>query len=252
MRRPVFFATWKSNKTPKEVLEFFEQVYQRGLELENKTEVILAPAACYYEIARLKMPKPLQLGSQDVSEIEYGGRMGELSVQVLKEYGVKYCIVGDWAWRSSYEQDDVVNKKIKLLQKYNIVPVLSIGESWSDNQNNLTFEVIKRQIQGALVGVSNINNIVVCYRPTWVHQRGILPTPDYVNMVAKHIRKCLVDLKGNALDASLPIIYGGQVTPANVKNYMAQSDIDGIFFVGSALNIDSFYGVVNYDKQTKN
>ena len=68
MRRPVFFATWKSNKTPKEVLEFFEQVYKRGLELENKTEVILAPAACYYEIARLKMPKPLQLGYLQIAD----------------------------------------------------------------------------------------------------------------------------------------------------------------------------------------
>lgn len=248
MRRPLFFATWKSNKTPKEVLEFFQQVYKRGLELTNKTEVILAPAACYYEIARLKMPKPLQLGAQDVSEIEFGGRMGELSVQLLKEYGVKYCIVGDGTWRQSFELDEVVNKKIKLLQKYGITPVLCVGESWNENQNNLTMEVLKRQIQGALVGVSNINDMVICYRPIWVQQRGILPTPDYVNMVAKHIRECLVDLKNNPLDASLPIIYGGQVTPANVKSYMAQSDIDGIFFVGSALNINSFYGVVNYDK----
>ena len=57
-----------------------------------------------------------------------------------------------------------------------------------------------------------------------------------------------VDLKNNPLDASLPFIYGGQVTPANVKKYMAESDIDGIFFVGSALKVDTFYGVINYDK----
>lgn len=248
MRRPIFFAAWKSNKTPKEVLDFFQQVYKRGMELTNKTEVILAPAACYYEIARLKMPKPLQLGAQDVSEIEYGGRMGELSVQLLKEYGVKYCIVGDGTWRESFENDDVVNKKIKLLQKYGITPVLCLSESWSENQNNLTLGVVKRQLQGALAGVSNINNIVVCYRPVWVNQRGVVPTPDYVNMVAKHIRQCLVELKNNPLDASLPIIYGGQVTPANVKSFMAQSELDGIFFVGSSLNVDSFYKVIFYDK----
>lgn len=249
MRRPFFFAAWKSNKTPKEVLDFFQQIYKRGLELNNKTEVVLAPAACYYEIARLKMPKPLQLGAQDVSEIEFGGRMGELSVQLLKEYGVKYCIVGDGTWRQSIEDDSVVNKKIKLLQKYGIAPVLCLSETWSENQNNLTLQVVGRQLQEALVGVSNINDIVICYRPVWVNQRGILPTPDYVNMVAKHIRKCLLDLKGNPLDASLPIIYGGQVSPANVKDFMSQSELDGIFFVGSSLKVDSFYGVVNYDKK---
>lgn len=249
MRRPFFFAAWKSNKTPKEVLDFFQQIYKRGLELNNKTEVVLAPAACYYEIARLKMPKPLQLGAQDVSEIEFGGRMGELSVQLLKEYGVKYCIVGDGTWRQSIEDDSVVNKKIKLLQKYGITPVLCLSESWSENQNNLTLPVVERQLQEALVGVSNINDIVICYRPVWVNQRGIVPTPDYVNMVAKHIRKCLLELKGNPLDASLPIIYGGQVSPANVKDFMSQSELDGIFFVGSSLKVDSFYGVVNYDKK---
>lgn len=249
MRRPIFFACWKSNKTPKEVLEFFEQVYKRGLTLKNKTEVVLAPAACYYEIARLKMPKPLQLGAQDVSEIEFGGRMGELSVQLLKEYGVKYCIVGDGVWRQNFESDDVVNKKIKLLQKYGITPVLCVGETWSENQNNLTFDVVKRQLQSALVGVPNIDSLVVCYRPIWVVQRGILPRPDYIDMVTKHIRKCLVELKNNPLDASLPILYGGQITPANVKSYMALPELDGIFFVGSSLNIDSFYGVINYEQQ---
>ena len=248
MRRPMFFACWKSNKTPKEVLEFFQQVYQRGLELKNKTEVILAPAACYYEIARLKMPKPLQLGAQDVSDIEFGGRMGELSVQLLKEYGVKYCIVGDGTWRQSFEDDAAVNKKIKLLQKYGITPVLCVGENWSENQNNLAFDVVKRQLQTALVGVPNIDSLVVCYRPIWVVQRGILPKPDYIDMMTKHIRKCLAELKGNPLDASLPILYGGQITPANVKSYMALPELDGIFFVGSALNINTFYGVINYDK----
>lgn len=249
MRRPIFFACWKSNKTPKEVLEFFEQVYKRGLTLKNKTEVVLAPAACYYEIARLKMPKPLQLGAQDVSEIEFGGRMGELSVQLLKEYGVKYCIVGDGVWRQNFESDDVVNKKIKLLQKYGITPVLCVGETWSENQNNLTFDVVKRQLQSALVGVPNIDSLVICYRPIWVVQRGILPRPDYIDMVTKHIRKCLVELKNNPLDASLPILYGGQITPANVKSYMALPELDGIFFVGSSLNIDSFYGVINYEQE---
>ena len=75
-----------------------------------------------------------------------------------------------------------------------------------------------------------------------------MPKPDYVNMVCQHIRQCLVELKGNPLDASLPILYGGQITLSNVKSYMALPELDGIFFVGSALNVNSFYGVINYDK----
>lgn len=248
MRRPVFFACWKSNKKPQEVLDFFAAVHQRGLALKNKTEVILSPSPVYLEIARLKMPQPLQLGAQDVSDVENGGRMGEVSASLLKEYGVKYCAVGHREKRERGETDAIINQKIKLLQKYDIVPMLCVGENWRENQANLSKGVIKQQIQGALANVANIDKMMICYRPSWTLERGIVPSADYVNLIAKHIRECLVALKGNPLDASLPILYGGQVTPANVKQYLAQSDIDGVFFVGAALNVDSFYGVINYDQ----
>lgn len=253
MRRPVFFACWKSNKRPKEVMEFFEQVHKRGLTLKNKTEVILAPAPVYLEMARLKMPKVLKLGAQDVSEVENGGRMGEVTAKLLKEYGVQYCAVGHREKRERGETDAIVNQKIKLLQAQGIVPMLCVGENWQENQANLGKEVVKKQIQGALVNVSHINDIMICYRPSWTLERGIVPSGDYVNLMAKHIRACLVDLKDNPLDASLPILYGGSVTPANCQEYMKQPEIDGVFFVGAALNIDSFYGVINYDQnnQTK-
>ena len=248
MRRPLYFACWKANKSAQEVLDFFEQVHQRGLELKNKAEVILAPCAVYYEIARLKMPQPLILGAQDVSDIENGGRMGEVTAKILHDYGVKYCVVGHWEWRQNFENDAIINKKIKLLQQHDITPVLCVGENWQENQNNLAHKVVQKQIQGALAGVANVNDLVVCYRPAWINERGTIPQPDYVNMMAAHIRACLRELKQNPLDASLPILYGGQVTPANVAAYMKEPELDGIFFIGSALNIDSFYGVVNYEQ----
>lgn len=248
MRRPIFFACWKANKTRAEVLQFFEAVHNRGLELKNKTEVILAPSMVHLELSLLKMPKTLQLAAQDVSDVASGGRIGEVTASQLKEYGVKYCIVGHWEKRMRGETDAIINKKIKLLQEYGITPVLCVGENWQENQNNLAREVIKKQVQGALAGIANVDKLLICYRPAWINERGIVPTPDYVNIMAKHIRDCLIDLKNNPLDASLPILYGGQVTPANVKEYMKQSDLDGIFFIGAALNVDSFYGVINYDQ----
>lgn len=252
MRRPVFFACWKANKKPQEVLDFFAEVHKRGLDVKNKTEVILAPSPVYLELARLKMPKTLQLGAQDVCEVENGGRMGEVTASLLKEYGVKYCAVGHREKRERGETDAIINQKIKQLQSQGIVPMLCVGENWRENQANLSKQIIKTQIQNALANVPNIDKILVCYRPTWTLERGIVPTPDYVNLVAKHIRECLVALRGNPLDASLPILYGGQVTPTNVAQFMAQPELDGVFFVGAALNIDSFYGVINYDQKKAN
>ncbi len=249
MRRPIFYACWKSNKTPKEVMNFFQEVEKRGINTSHKAEVILAPSPVYLEMSRLKMPKSLTLGGQDVCEVDNGGRMGEVTSKLLKTYGVKYCAVGHREKRERGETDAIINKKMKTLQENGIIPMLCVGENWQENEANLGLEIIKRQLHGALAGLSNVKDILVCYRPSWTIERGIVPTGDFVNIIAKHIRECVVALKDNPIDGSFPILYGGQVSPSNVKEYMSQSDIDGIFFVGASLNIDNFYGVIEYDKK---
>jgi triosephosphate isomerase len=244
MRRSVYFACWKSNKTPKEVLEFYKTVAEKGLTLTGKTEVILAPCPAYLELSTLRLPKPIQLGAQDVSEVESGGRMGEVTAKILKEYGVKYCAVGHREKRERGETDAIINKKIKTLLANGITPMLCVGETLTEYDSNMTREVLKNQIQGALSDINNVEDILICYRPSWTLGTGYVANGDFVNIIAQFIRKVIVEMKDNSLSSSLPVLYGGNVTPANVKEYMSQSDIDGVFFVGAALNIDDFYGVI--------
>jgi triosephosphate isomerase len=244
MRRPIFYACWKSNKTPKEVLEFYKAVETRGLQLAGNTEVILAPCPVYLELSNIRLPKPLQLGGQDVCEAEIGGRMGEVTAKILKEYGVKYCAVGHREKRERGETDAIINKKIKTLLSNGVTPMLCVGENLQEYDANMTREVIKNQIQGALADIQNVEDILICYRPSWTLGTGYVANGDFVNLIAQFIRKVVVEMKDNPLDSSFPILYGGNVTPANVKDYMSQNDIDGIFFVGSALNVDDFYGVI--------
>jgi triosephosphate isomerase len=244
MRRPVFYACWKSNKTRQEVLEFFKAVEAKGLSLQNKTEVVLAPCPVYLELAKTEMPAPLQLGGQDVCELGSGGRMGEVTAKILKEYGVRYCAVGHREKRERGETDSIINKKIKALFANGITPMLCVGENLQEYDSNMTREVLKKQIHGALADIDNVEDILVCYRPSWTLGTGYVANGDFVNMVAEYIRNVVMEMKDNPLDASFPILYGGNVTPANVKEYMSQSNVDGVFFVSSALSANDFYGVI--------
>ncbi|MDR1917553.1 MAG: triose-phosphate isomerase [Christensenellaceae bacterium] len=245
MRRPFYFAAWKSSKTMKEVEAFYYELSRRTLELTKNTEVVLAPAYVYFDVSRDKMPRPVQLGAQDVCETDGSGRMGEISATLLKEFGVKYCMVGNLEKRERGESPQIVNRKILSLIKNEIVPILCVGENLSEYEGNRTKEVIAAQLSDELLGVNNPNEMVICYRPAWTTGTGYNATPDFVNTVAQHIRKTVVAMKDDARAGQFPIIYGGGVSKANVNDYMAQSDIDGVFIGASAVNIDEFCGVIN-------
>jgi triosephosphate isomerase len=245
MRRPFYFGTWKSSKTMKEVEMFYYELARRTLELSKNAEVVLAPAYVYFDVSRDKMPHPVQLGAQDVCEQDGSGRMGEISAALLKEFGVKYCMIGNLEKRERGETPQIINKKILTLINNDIVPVLCVGENLTEYEANRTKEVIAAQLRDELLGVNNTNNIVICYRPIWTIGTGYNATPDFVNTVSKHIRQVVVDMKDNARAGQFPILYGGGVSRANVNDYMAQSDVDGVFFGASALSVDEFCGVIN-------
>jgi triosephosphate isomerase len=245
MRRAFYFAAWKSSKTMKEVEDFFLELSRRTLELAKNAEVVLAPAYVYFDVARDKMPSPLKLGSQDVCESDGSGQMGEISAIRLKEFGVKYCMIGNLEKRNRGETWQQINKKLLTLINNDIVPVLCVGDTLPEYEANMTKETLSSQLHDALNGVDNPDQIVICYRPQWTIGTGYNATPDFVNIVSKHIRQTVIQMKDNARAGSFPLLYGGGVSKSNVNDYMVQSDVDGVFFVGSALNIDDFCGVIN-------
>jgi triosephosphate isomerase len=245
MRRQFYFAAWKSSKTMKEVEEFYLELSHRDLYLAKNAEVVLAPAYVYFDVSRDKMPRPVQLGAQDVCESDGSGQMGEISAITLKEFGVKYCMIGNLEKRNKGETGRTINKKILTLINNGIVPVLCVGDSLQEYEANLTKEALASQLADALANVDNTDNIIVCYRPAWTIGTGYNATPDFVNIVAQHIRNTVIKMKDNQKAGSFPILYGGGVAKANAKDYIMQSDVDGVFFVASALNIDEFCGVIN-------
>jgi triosephosphate isomerase len=246
MRRPIYFACWKANKTTEEVLEFYKEFATKTLTPKDKAEIILAPSPVYLEIAKNNQPKILQLGAQDVCDLTGNGRMGEVTAKLLSQYGVKYCCLGHRERRDMGETDAAINKKIRNLQEYNITPVLFVDENLQEYEANLSRDIIRKQLVTVLAGIQKIEDMIICYRPSWTIGTGYNITDDFCDMVADYIRKTLVQITDNPASANACIIYGGGTTnAASTASIMKQANIDGVYFIGAALDPDSFVSIVN-------
>jgi triosephosphate isomerase len=170
--------------------------------------------------------------------------MGEVTANILKEYGVKYCAIGHREKREQGETDTIINSKVKRLMENGITPMICIGDSDSENENGLTKDVLRKQLQGTLVGVPNIQDVLICYRPSWTLGTGKVARGEYVNMIGEYVREIVSEIADNPLAKSCCFIYGGGISGANVEDYMKQVEIDGVFFVGASLKPDDFCEVL--------
>ena len=173
----------------------------------------------------------ITLGAQNVSSTENGAYTGEISASQLATYNVKYCLVGH-SERRLYQKEtnSDINSKIKQLLKYNIIPILCVGESKKERQTNQIKEIIERELLEAIEGLEKEESekIIVAYEPIWSIGTGLTPTPSEIEEVLQIIKSILPK---NIL------IYGGSVTDQNIDILKKCSLINGYLLGGLSLKI---------------
>ena len=221
-------ANWKCNpqtiKQAEKILKVYKPV--KGVEL------IVCPPFPF--ISQLKAK-----GAQDCFWQE-GAFTGEVSPAMLKSVGVHYVIVGHSERRVLFnETDEMVNKKVKTILQEKMVPILCIGESTEERENNQTFEVIVRQIEKGIEGIAKdkIKNIILAYEPVWSIGTGNFASPEKIQEVRIFIKK-IVNKKYGA-KTSIRIIYGGSVDAKNVASYL-NVGMDGVLVGSASLDINEF------------
>lgn len=223
--------------------------YQKELEtIEKSSKIILCPTNIFIGIANLSN---IELGAQNVSSTECGAYTGEVSASQLKSMEVKYCIVGH-SERRKYQQETnkEINEKVKNLLREEIIPILCIGESKEERENNQQNEVIINEIEKA---ISDLNEeirkkIIIAYEPIWAIGTGKTATSADANNSIKAIRNKIKELYGEAISENISILYGGSVKSSNAKELFETSDIDGALIGGASLKLDEFEKIINYDK----
>lgn len=252
MRLSFIAGNHKMYKTVNEVVEFGKDFLERVKNVNsNNVEILIAPPfTSITKLSEIFNNTNIKLGAQNCCSEEEGAFTGEVSVKMLSEIGVDYVILGHSERRHIFNEcDSLINKKVKTVLKADLKPILCIGEKEEERELGLTNCVNETQLRKGLDGISkeDMNNVTIAYEPVWAIGTGKTATPKDAQEAHKYIRELLSNLYDKNLADSVRILYGGSVKPENVKDLMAQDDIDGALVGGASLKSDSFEKIVKFD-----
>ena len=248
MRIPFIAGNWKMFKTKAEAIAFAEEFR----ELYKDTDVQTAICAPFTNLEALKEAfagTEIKVGAQNVHFADEGAFTGEISVSMLEEIGVDFCIVGHSERRQYFgETDETVNKKLKKLFEGPIRPILCVGESLEERDADKAFDVVGGQIKADLEGIdaADVKKLVIAYEPIWAIGTGRTATPDPAEEMCAFIRKTLIELYGEEVSDEVIIQYGGSVKPANATEIMNMDEIDGALVGGASLKPKDFMEIIDF------
>ena len=216
-----------------------------GLKAPACGVAVCVPAVYLAQCQGLLAGSAIDLGVQDVSQHEAGAFTGEISAAMLKEFGVRYAIVGHSERRQYHgETDAVVAAKAQRALSSGITPIVCVGETLAEREANRTEEVVKRQL-AAVIHLNGhcISEIVVAYEPVWAIGTGKTASPEQAQQVHAVLR---AQLKAATPQFErIQILYGGSMNAANAAQLLAQSDIDGGLVGGASLKAPDFLTIIS-------
>ncbi|MCI2948119.1 triosephosphate isomerase (TIM) [Staphylococcus caledonicus] len=245
MRKPIIAGNWKMNKTVQEAKDFVNNLPTLPDEKEVES-VICAPTIQLDALISLVnggKAKGLKIGAQNTYFEDNGAFTGETSPVALADLGVKYVVIGHSERRELFhETDEDVNKKAHAVFNHGMTPIICVGETDEERENGKANEVVSNQVKKALEGLSEeqLKEVVIAYEPIWAIGTGKSATSEDANEMCAQVRKTVAEFSSQEVADATRIQYGGSVKPNNVKEYMAQSDIDGALVGGASLKVDDF------------
>ena len=252
-RKPVIAGNWKMHNLQEDSINLVNDVMKglNDIEKNSLPEVIVAPVFTSL-CATNKALKDcgcgkVKLAAQNCYYEEKGAFTGEVSIEMLKDTGCEYVIIGHSERRTYFnESDEMVNKKAKAILNKGLIPIICCGESLEQREANQTDQHISSQIKAALNDLSEeeISKSIIAYEPIWAIGTGKTCDAIEANRTIKMIRNTVKNIAGEKASDSIRILYGGSVKPETIKEQMAQSDIDGALVGGASLKADSFVNIV--------
>ncbi|MDI1472391.1 MAG: triose-phosphate isomerase [Thermodesulfovibrio sp.] len=244
-----FVANWKMNKTVKESLDFLRDFIPSIKEIKDR-EIGIAPTfVCLESVGKALENTPIKLCAQNVFYEKKGAYTGEISPTMLKDLNVEYVIIGHSERRKYFQEtDEIINRKIKASINEQLKVIFCIGETIEERQSNMTFDVLKRQIEKGLENINNPSSIVLAYEPVWAIGTGIVASEKQIEEAHAFIRDKLKEIYSEKAD-SVRILYGGSVTPENIYAIMNVDNVDGVLVGGASLDAQKFSKIVKYEKQ---
>jgi len=220
-------------------------VFSKRVSADKK--IVICPSyISFKDVVDIFRDSRVSIGAQDIFWEERGAYTGEISALDIKMLGGEYVLLGHSERRKNFnETNKMIHDKTRICLENGLIPVLCIGEDWEQKKNGQRDYVLIQQLNEVLEGisVSDSNKIIIAYEPVWAISAGggVHASPEEVNYVQKVIRQVLLDLYDNfIINDVFKIIYGGSVTPENVKEYTDIQNISGVLVGGASVNADTF------------
>ena len=241
MRKTIIAGNWKMNASKDSVKRLIGGILS-GMEGVNSEVLVCVPFPYLSQVELLIEGSNLKLGAQNININASGAFTGEISADMIKDFGAKHVIVGHSERRSLYgETSSVVAKKTKAALDAGMTPLLCVGESLEHRQSGKTEAVVEEQINAVieLLGIDSFHNIIVAYEPVWAIGTGMTATPEQAQAVHLFIRNLLGESSENIAQKT-PILYGGSMNAGNAVELISCPDIDGGLIGGAALKAEDF------------
>jgi triosephosphate isomerase len=253
MRTPMIAGNWKLHKTRAEARELIDAL---KIELNGLTgvEVVIAPPfTALAAAADALVGSAIRLAAQNCYPEATGAFTGEISPPLLKDAGCRWVIVGHSERRQLLgESDEFINRKVLALTQMDVGAIFCIGETLEEREAGRMFDVLHRQVQGGLHGLSAaaMQDVVVAYEPVWAIGTGKTASDEQAQEAHAYLRTLLREQFGPEVAQATRILYGGSVKPTNVDGLMAQPDVDGALVGGASLKAGEFARIARF--QTAN
>ncbi len=246
-RRPVVVGNWKMHNLQAESVLLVKEC-RRLLDGVREVDIGVAPPfPSLAVVGRELQGSVMRLGAQNCHFEERGAYTGEVAPKMLADAGCSYVIVGHSERRHIFgERDDDIAKKVKLVLHNEMTPILCVGETLDERDEEQTFRVVGRQVEIGLSGFTarGVEKIVIAYEPVWAIGTGKTATPAQAQEVHAFIREYMRDVYGPEAAGRARIQYGGSVNADNARSLMEQPDIDGALVGGASLEAKSFSEIV--------
>jgi triosephosphate isomerase len=253
-RKRLVVGNWKMELSYKGELEAAQAIKKLLKNMEVTADVVLCPS--FASLADIKealgATQRLQLGAQSVHWEEKGAWTGQVSVNQISPF-VSWCIIGHSEQRAlTGETDQEVEAKAQLLLQHGLTPIICIGETLAERENDQTMEKISRQLQSILNKTTRVglSKTVIAYEPIWAIGSGATPDPSDVSGIMLLMRKLMTEKFGNEVAERVRLLYGGSVKPDNVQPFVSEPGVDGVLVGGASVHPLQFVEIIKIVQQT--
>jgi triosephosphate isomerase len=246
-RKLIIAGNWKMNKTVAEALALVHAIKREVNNVKEVDIVVCPPFTALSEVSKAILDSSIRLGAQNMSEHGYGPYTGEIAAGMLKEFSVRYVILGHSERRQHQkESDELVSKKALAAHRASLKPIVCVGETLTEREAGQMQNVLFTQVRGSLAGLSKeqAEETIIAYEPVWAIGTGKTASAQQAQEAHAFIRGLMVKMFGDATGRRVRIQYGGSVKPSNTRELMSLPDVDGALVGGASLEERAFADII--------